>query len=201
MLKNYPDFVEIRGEKYYFNTDFSNWIKILQAGDDLQLNDEEQIAIQLRLAYRDYEKIRPEIVKNFADFWQSLHWFLRCGKAEADGSNAPQTYDFEQDWDYIAAAFEAQYGKNLDEIRAHWWWFISRFNALDSESQFMKIVGYRAMNLSDISDKKRRGQYAKLKQQYALKSKWEDYENAKADDEVERIIARAQRKAEERKHG
>ena len=62
-----------------------------------------------------------------------------------------------------------QYGIDLQDIEyLHWWKFKALFNGLAENTQFVKIMGYRAMDISKIKDKKEKKRYRELQRLYAL---------------------------------
>ena len=77
-------------------------------------------------------------------------------------------YDFEHDDDYIYAAFMAQYHLDLQKVEyLHWWKFRAMFNSLNDDTQFVRIMEYRAVELDKIP-KEKRAFYKRMKQLYAL---------------------------------
>ena len=50
----------------------------------------------------------------------------------------------------------------------HWWKFHALFSGLTSSTKIVEIMGYRATDLSKISDKNERARLAKLKRIYDL---------------------------------
>jgi hypothetical protein len=178
---NYPSFLTIEDERVNFNTDFRNWIKILISGDDEQLTNSECLVMQFRLAFADWDniKFRNKVIKEPAKYYELLRKFLTCESESKNSTSKKNTFNWEQDWDYIVGAFIQCYKIDLEIEPIHWYKFMALFNSLDSECQFMKIVGYRSMNLHEIKDKKMREMYGKLKKQYELKDKWAtlEYDN------------------------
>lgn len=177
---SYPSFLTIEDERVNFNTDFRNWIKIIIAGDDEQLADTECMTAQFRLAFADWDNndFKLKVIKNPRKYYELLRKFLTCeSESKKDLTSKKNTFDWEQDWDYIVGAFVQCYKIDLEVESIHWYKFMALFNSLDSECQFMKIVGYRSMNLYEIKDKKMREMYGKLKKQYKLKDKWATLED------------------------
>lgn len=136
---------------------------------DYELSDEDKIIQALELYYK-------EIPDSFNEAIEKILWFYRCGKdieSSKGGTvhgNAPdQIYSFEYDDDYIYSAFLAQYGIDLQDIEnLHWWKFKAMFKALKEENEFVKIMGYRSMDLSKIKDKEQKEHYKKMKQMYKI---------------------------------
>ena len=56
----------------------------------------------------------------------------------------------------------------------HWWKFRILFSALPEDSQIMKRICYRSIDLGQIKDESERRRIMKLKQLYALPYELED---------------------------
>jgi len=168
-INDYPESVDVDGTLYPVRSDYKNALLILDAGDDMELSQEECLAVQLNIFYRDFASVRrrPDLIK----FISAMTGFLRCGKQSIGSVTEIKTLDYRQDWQYIVAAFQKDYGIDLsktDDI--HWWRFCALLNGLSEDNMITKIVGYRGVNLSDIKDKNMRKFYAKMKQTYMLKT-------------------------------
>lgn len=152
-------------------TDFRESIKFELLMQDSKIDKREKIMLALKLYYYDISKIK-DIKKAVED----MLWFYRCGnndkkeKSEEDAEeNVKQIYSYEFDDEYIYSAFMEQYKIDLNSIRyLHWWKFKALFNSLNEKTQFIKIMGYRAMNLSKIKDKEMKSNYKKMQKLYAL---------------------------------
>jgi hypothetical protein len=153
------------------NTDFRNVLKIFNLRDE-DLEAHEIALLQLRLFYADFDVIGPQITARVKAFYEAMSGWIFSDQKNVKTSRA-RTMDYEQDWQMIAAAFQHDYKIDLsDEImRLHWHKFLDLLNGLNESNLICKVVGYRAVNLAEIKDKKMRAQYAKLKKQYALKDK------------------------------
>ena len=152
------------------NTDFRISILFELLMQDNTVSKKEKILQSLQLYYPDLDKI-----KDFDKAIQDMLWFYRCGKELADSKENnivernKQIYSYEFDDDKIYSAFMEQYNIDLQDIKyLHWWKFKALFNALSENTQFVKIMGYRAMNVNEIKDKKMKKQYRKLQKMYAL---------------------------------
>ncbi len=104
-----------------------------------------------------------------------LLWFYRCGneqpeeEAEKSGETTTRAYDFDQDADYIYAAFLQQYGIDLQDAKyLHWWKFRALFNGLNEDCRIVKIMQYRLADTSKM-DKEQRQFYSEMKKAYKLK--------------------------------
>lgn len=152
-------------------TDFRESIKFELLMQDNKINQKEKIMLALKLYYYDISKITD--IKKAVD---DMLWFYRCGKNDKEEKceeyaeeKVKQIYSYEFDDEYIYSAFMEQYKIDLNSIKyLHWWKFKALFNSLNEKTQFVKIMGYRAMNLSKIKDKEMKSNYKKMQKLYAL---------------------------------
>jgi hypothetical protein len=162
-----PTTVEIDNVDYQINSNFraSMLFEILMQDDELK--EEDKIMQTLELFY-------PVIPKNANKAIEQLLWFYRCGKAikessgRGNGKNS-QIYSYDYDDDYIYSAFLAQYNLDLQDIDyLHWWKFKAMFKSLKEDNEIVKIMGYRAMDISKIKDKEQKEFYRNMKKLYEI---------------------------------
>ena len=154
-----------------FNSDFRTSIMFELLMQGKKYTKEQKIFQALRLYYPNFEQIE-DVEKAIDD----LLWFYRCGKELANsnkksrsGNQDKQIYSYEFDDTYIYGAFMQQYKIDLQDIEyLHWWKFKAMFDCLSDDSKFVEILGYRAVDLRKIKDKKEREHYKKLKEVYKL---------------------------------
>ena len=164
-----PNLVVIDGIEYKINSDFRISILFELLMQDVEISDDEKAILALDLYY-------PICPNNQEMALEKLLWFYKCGKEIEDtnskgigGGNAEQIYSFEYDDEYIYSAFLDQYGVDLQDIEyLHWWKFKAMFKALKEDNEIVKIMGYRALDLSKIDDKNQKEHYRKLKQMYKI---------------------------------
>ena len=157
-----PSGLEIR-------TDFRESIKFELLMQDSKIKDVDKIEIALNLYF--YKAI-PDIEKAVKE----MIWFYTGGKEEKKTSQKEnkqekqkQIYSYEFDADYIYSAFLQQYKIDLNSIKyMHWWKFKALFEGLTDETQIVKIMGYRAIDLGQLKDKEEKKRYKKLQKLYAL---------------------------------
>jgi len=95
-------------------------------------------------------------------------------------SDAPKSFDFDQDAPYIYAGFKQAYGIDLYEERGklHWWKFMSLFAGLPENTRIREIMSIRARKIPAAT--KHNGEEIKqlmeLKAHYALKLSEEERE-------------------------
>lgn len=153
-------------------TDFRESIKFELLMQDRRMNEKDKIMQALNLYYYDLKEI-----KDIKQATNDILWFYRCGKeiekkednSEESEQKTKQIYSYEFDDEYIYSAFMEQYKIDLNSIKyLHWWKFKALFKSLNENTQFVKIMGYRAINLSKIKDKDLKANYRKMQKTYAL---------------------------------
>lgn len=165
-----PTSVLVNGVEYPIRSNFRTMIKFEQLMQEPEVDDQDKVWMALRLFY-------PEIPEDTEQAVEQLLWFYRCDKKEnlyekkskkRKAKRSDRIYDFEHDDDYIYAAFMAQYKLDLQKIEyLHWWKFRAMFNSLNDDTQFVKIMEYRAVELDKVP-KEKRAFYKRMKQLYAL---------------------------------
>ena len=159
-----PDFVLIDGAEYLINTDFRVSIafeEIILSGRALE---QEAMVKALQMYY-------PDIPLNITAAVERLLWFYQCGKEGEKGvgsANSKRIYSFEYDSEYIYAAFLDQYRIDLQETNLHWWKFKALFHALKEDNQIVKIMGYRAVSITNKMSKEQKDFYRSMKKQYEI---------------------------------
>lgn len=176
-----PVDVKINGVLYKINSDhrtsiiFANYI---QEHEELE---KEDIIYILNLYY-------PVMPKDIEQAINCIFWFYRCGEDEKENNststgNNKKIFDYEADGQYIYSAFLSQYRIDLQEIEyLHWWKFKALFESLNEDNEIIKIMQYRAMDLSKIKDKEQRKFYKKMQKLYALKEKINEADKEALDD-------------------
>lgn len=172
LIDELPQSVTIDNKKYLISTNFRTFILFEIMLSDNSLSDKEKLEEMISLFFIDDapEKITEDVVSAIVDFY-------KCGKQETNKQkavkrtikNRKRVYDFEWDDAYIYSAFLSNYSIDLNEIDyLHWWKFKALFNGLPSDCEFVKIMGYRGTNISEIKNKNERSRILKLQALYAL---------------------------------
>lgn len=167
LLDRPPTQVEIGGLFFDIDADFRTGIAFEMLMQDDEFTDLEKAGKTLDLFY-------PVLPPDRGHAMEQILWFYTCGKPmapqqEAQGETVgSRVYDYEYDAGYIYAAFLAQYNVDLVEIPyLHWWKFKALFHALDENQEFMKIMRYRAVDITQIPEEQK-DYYRKMKRLYAL---------------------------------
>ena len=174
LLDYLPTSFSIDGKKYEFNYDFRTSILFCLLMQDTELTEEEKILQGLQLYY-------PIIPSNIEEAYKKILYFYSRGKEIEDNKKVKQgkrifkrnnnrAYDFEIDADLIFSAFMTQYNINLNRDNLHWWEFMSLFNSLKDDTEIVKIMNYRTIDVNTIEDKKERKMYKQLQDYYSLEN-------------------------------
>lgn len=166
---NLPEQVEINRKWYGIRTNFRNSIlfELMMQDGGLDARTKVQKALEL------YYPVIPDDINAAVD---AALWFYRCGREETlqqkrmlSRRERSQIYSFEHDAGYIYAAFLSQYKIDLQTTGyMHWWKFRFLFNSLSKENEFVKIMGYRSMDINDKMSAEQKDFYKKMKLLYAL---------------------------------
>lgn len=168
-----PHSISISGAEYAINTDYRIMADFEMKIANADMSDKTAFA-QI-LSGTVSALFTDDIPKADAQqIIEGLLWYYRCGKEPRDVPNAPRSnkryYDYDEDSDYIYAAFMQQYGDDLLTSHMHWWEFRAKFMALTEATEFVKIMQYRGTDVSKIKSKEEKSRIKKLQERYALKS-------------------------------
>ena len=161
--------VMIGGYRYPIRSDYRYSVMF----EMLMLDQEESERSKLEKALKLYY---PTIPQNLNAAVDKLLWFYRCGKdQETDRkqkskrrSEDKRVYDYDFDDAYIYAAFLQQYGVDLQDTEIHWWKFRAMFKSLGDNTEFVKIMGYRSMTITNGMTKSQKEFYQDMKRIHAL---------------------------------
>lgn len=170
LIDKLPCFVIVDNIDTEIVSDFRTSILFEQLMKDNSVNDDAKIELALNLYFP------KQYIINTVDAVNKIIWFYSGGKDIKESSNKSSNssknaniYDFEQDADYIYAAFMEQYKIDLADIDyLHWWKFKSLFYGLNKDIQLSKIMFYRSIELTDDMTKNERKFYRDMKRLYAL---------------------------------
>ena len=181
-----PESVSIGGLKYPIDTDFRTWVLLEELLLDETITQSEKAALALELVYP--VPVPPFLIE---DALEGIFWFYSLNKgvqrSDSEGqeeSTGTAVYSYEHDAEYIYAAFLEQYGIDLTSTDLHWWKFRALLKSLGEDTLFVKIMGYRAMEISADMPAKQKVFYTKMKKLYALPVSRAEEEKANAIEEA-----------------
>lgn len=168
-----PRAITIGGAAYAINTDYRIMadfeMKIANADTSDKLAFARILSETVSALFIEFPRQADaeEIIKGVLQYY-------RCGKELRDVPETPRSnkryYDYDEDADYIYAAFMQQYGDDLITSHMHWWEFRAKFTSLTEDTEFVKIMQYRGTDVSKIKCREERSRIKKIQERYALKS-------------------------------
>lgn len=172
LMNRAPDYVRVSRKKVYLNTDFRTSIRFELLMTDAMKSDEEKLRQALKLYYGGHYFGSAEL----EDAVNGIIWFYTGGKdkdqpkaeKKKKKSNMSRVYDYEHDADYIYSAFLQQYNVDLQDQQLHWWKFKAMFRALTDQCEFVKIMGYRSIEINNNMTPSQKEFYQKMKRLHAL---------------------------------
>ena len=167
LLEPSPETVEVDGASYPIHSDFRAMVRFECLLTDSECSEEEQLAQALTLFYAEH------IPGNIPAALDALLWFYHVGEPPEPSGVKPggisrPLYSFSHDDALIFAAFWTQYRLDLTRARLHWWKFRALFRGLSDDTEFVKAMGYRAMEIPADLPARQREFYRKMKQLYQL---------------------------------
>lgn len=163
-----PTEVEIDGTWYGLNTDYRICVMFEMLMLDGELDDDQKLRKALHLFFGD------DIPRNVSEAVDKIMWFYSCGMDQSEDRkprgkrSKKRIYDFDYDADYIYAAFLQQYGVDLQDEEIHWWKFRAMFKSLRDDTEFVKIMGYRSIQINNNMTKSQKEFYQNMKTLHAL---------------------------------
>lgn len=167
LLEPAPVTVVIGGAEVGIETDFRASVRFELMMQEEDLSDEAKVLQALQLYYGTVPKAVPEAV-------EKMLWFYHLGREDSEAAGTrgrllEPVYSFEHDDGYIYAAFLTQYRIDLQNVPyLHWWSFKRLFDSLSPENEFVKIMQYRAAEITPKMSREQQDFYRRMKKLYAL---------------------------------
>lgn len=164
---------------WLIRTDYRIGIQIQLCISDPELSDSDKTGTALYLLYgRGMPDIQTAI--------DGLAWFLSCGNPmPSDGDDGPAVYSFEHDAARIVSAFKKVFHRDISREKMHWFEFLPMLGDL-SGTAFTSVIDIRTTAPSEISDKNR-AEFVRMKNRFALSSKFTAEEQAQIDAVLEKV--------------
>jgi hypothetical protein len=186
LIDRLPKTVPIGGKDVPIRTDFRISMMFELLMTDAARTDEEKIIGALNLYYK-------EMPSDLNEAAEQMILFYKCGKEENEytkklaesKSERKRVYSFDYDDDYIYAAFLGQYGVDLNSAKMHWWKFRAMFNGLTDDNEFVKIMSYRAIDITRDMSKSQQDFYRKMKRIHEIPQSKEEQEKQ---NQIEQIL-------------
>lgn len=176
LIDKFPSSIRIDdGFSVEINTDFRNFIRFesIMFGNN-SLSKKEKVLKVFNL----FSDFVPQTSAEISAYMDGIIDIYRCGKeikklnpvieSKQKQLRMPKIFDFTFDSPYIFAAFIEAYSIDLTQVNMHWYKFKALFDALPSDCQFSKILGYRGTDITKIKDSDEKQRIIKLQTIYAL---------------------------------
>ncbi len=160
---NYPEYANIRGERYKINTDFKYGLRCFQVINDPDICDEERA---LAIIYLLFGFI-PD-TELLGEFLEKAQIFLQCGETTEHQRQKKRDMDFDYDRKYINASFMSDYKIDLSKTEMHFWQFIELIQGLTENCVLSKVREIRNYDIADYKDTKTRNKIIKAQAEVAL---------------------------------
>ena len=185
-----PTSVDIKGIEYEINSNFRTSILFSLLMEDDNLSEEEKVLQALNLYYPVVPDNSEKAIEHIEKAIEKIIWFYRCGeidiktnKSNKKSYTQKRFLSYEEDDKYIFSAFMSQYKIDLNSIKyMHWWKFKSLLDNINEDNILSKIIQYRSVDLSKITDKEQRKFYRDMQKRYALKENINKEEQALLDE-------------------
>lgn len=161
--------IQIENTIYEAKTDFKTAIKCNEIATNENIGNLERALGVICTMFGG------EGLNNPNHYEKLLKWvqkYLSCGEEVKQDGEADM--DYIEDWDYIVASFQSDYGMNLDEVEMDWQRFNTLINGLSNSEMgncciLNRVRNLRNFDLKTIKDQAERKKIIKAKQQVALK--------------------------------
>lgn len=168
LTKGLPGEITVCGEKIPVHCDFRRWILITGLFGEDALPMERKLHAAARILM--HEPVFHGDSGWMTEFAEQIMWFVSCGEpCTADGTAQEPVFDFDADGDAIFAGFLQTYGIDLTETHLHWWKFMALLRNLPPETEFMRRVELRTLDVSKIEDDGMRKKLRRAKAKIRLK--------------------------------
>lgn len=165
---------------WLIRTDYRIGVQIQLCISDPDLSDSEKTATALSLLYGNG-------IPDLQTAIDGLSWFMSGGNPAqaADSDDGPPTYSFEQDAGRIVSAFRKVFGLDISRERLHWFEFLSMLGDL-SGTAFTSVIDIRTTDEREV-DKKKRAEFVRMKNRFALSGQYTAEEQEAIDEFMERL--------------
>ena len=173
LYEPFPESVFVDGTEYPIITDFREWFRFADMAADTELSNRDKLLMMTQWLLEPPEQITSELVTALCDFYRAKALEREMPEYEGDEdeeytSAALPVLSWKIDAPYIIGDFQRYYGIDLLTAEMHWWRFRILFSALPDDSQMMKRIGYRSVDIGQVKSESERKRIMKMKQLYAL---------------------------------
>lgn len=174
------------------DSDFQTGIQIMQALEDEELTEQEQIWVALSLLFLQEDKDGNILqIPDVQTAVEGLVWFLTDWNHDHNSNvDKKRVTDYDIDQWRIYSAFRQHYGINLNTDKLHFWEFMGLLTTLP-ECSYTRVIDIRAKKITNKMGKDEKKAYEDLKKVYSIEQKKQvkyTEEQIQAIDEYDRMI-------------
>ena len=176
MIGNLPKTLNVNNKEIPIRTDYRVALLILQAFNDVELNEYEKIAVMIECLFEEEIEVTEELLNKAV-------WFLDGGQNSQDTIiNQKRVMDWEQDEQMIFSAINKVAGREIrNDDYLHWWTFLGLFHEI-GEGLFSTVVNIRTKkNKGKKLEKHEQEFYKNNKNLVDLKTKYTEEEQKEID--------------------
>lgn len=171
----YPEYIEIKNERFKINTDFKVALACFEALEDEEINDIARMYAVISLLLGVEKNGEVEIPQfdneDLSKVIELLIKYLSCNNNEENTTVNKKDMDFAQDKEYIYASFLTDYQIDLENTEMHWWKFCNLIKGLTDKCILNRVRDIRNTDLSEYKDPKTKEKLIKAMESVRLKEK------------------------------
>lgn len=191
LIEQLPYKIQIDDKDYKIDSSFKTIILIDSILREELLDDTEKIVLCLSYFYKNsipdnkqeaFEKLLlfRNGVLSIEELEENREYDILGNPIEQ--KSGERAYDFEIDSKRIFSAFYQQYRIDLQEVeQLHWFKFLALFEGLTEETELVKIMQFRTIDISSNMSKEQKQFYTRMKNKYRLPSSNVEAKNDFAD--------------------
>ena len=164
--EDFPEIVSVGGEPVRIITDFREYIRLLDMLKCRELTVTDKYSL-VKEYFLEEVFVDSTAIKALEEFITMR--VATSGERAGSDKAKKDLFSYSIDYPYILSGFLRDYGIDLNMVDyLHWWKFRALFAGLSEDTQIMKIMGYRAIEITGDMPKEQKRRYQRLKQMYAL---------------------------------
>ena len=140
MIGALPTSLEVGGKEWKIDSDYRNVLRIFEALEDNELNEQEKMYILLDRMYDDFKEMPKQL---YEEACIKANQFMECHDRSDDKKN-PKLINWEKDEHMIFPAINKAAGCEVRSVEyMHWWTFLGYFESVDNECLWAYVLSIR----------------------------------------------------------
>lgn len=181
LYQEFPEYLEIDGEKYPIETDFREWIRFSALVEDEEISWITKIQLMMQWFLEKIPDDLEAAIYAMGDFLTAKRLYRDDPEENLNKErDLKPAFSFEEDAGCIYSAFVECYGIDLQTVHyMHWWKFKTLFDWLPEETEIKQRIKYRTTDTNTIKDPEERKRVRRIQEAIALRKKkriLDDYE-------------------------